>query len=165
MLIRSLIDCLFGTSESKSITEAGWDGRSIRLSYDRYQDLPHLLLKLLVVDPGYTHNSRPGISAVESVFPALDIIRRAGPPEINRDKIYLRVSAHLGSHIWHVRELAARTMCTLLIRDDWPIRIEELLLLATESSNRLHGTLLAIKFFVERRSTLKLPHLICEWKP
>jgi hypothetical protein len=155
LLLRSLIDCLFGTSESKVITEAGWDGRSIKLSYDKYPALPELLLKLLDTQISSSDAlSTPTIGAVESVFPALDIIRRAGPPDVNRDEIYRRVSIHLGSKVWHVREIAARAICTLLLHDQWLSAVDELLKTCNGSVNRIHGVLMAVKFFLERRLSL-----------
>lgn len=147
-----MIDCLFGTSESKLITEAGWDGRSIRLSYDNYPALPELLLKLLNTEISVsTEVNKPIIGAVESVFPALDIIRRAGPPDSNREAIFDQVCKHLGSKVWHVREIAARTVCTLLMQDGWLNEIEKLMISCHESTNKAHGTLTAIRFFLERR--------------
>ncbi|KAL3417418.1 hypothetical protein PVAG01_11418 [Phlyctema vagabunda] len=157
LLLRSLIDCLFGTSESKIITEAGWDGRSIRLSYDKYPALPELLLKLLDTEvSGSAEVSVPTIGVVESVFPALDIIRRAGPPEAQRERIYSSVSTHLGSKVWHVRELAARTICTLMLHEEWLEVISELILSCDSSANRSHGVLLAVKFVLDRRLSLRL---------
>lgn len=155
LLLRSLIDCLFGTSESKSVTEAGWDGRSIRLSYENYPSLPELLLKLLDTDTSTsTASSAPQIGAVESVFPALDIIRRAGPPSTHRADIYRCVSMHLGSKIWHVREIAARTICTLFLHQNWLQDSLALISTADETMNRTHGVLLAVKFILERRLSL-----------
>jgi len=155
LLLRSLIDCLFGTSESKAITEAGWDGRSIRLSYDRYPSLPELLLKLLDTNTsGSEIILGPVIGAVESVFPALDIVRRAGPPPTHHDEIFTLVSMHLGSRIWHVREIAARTICTLLLHDDWLSAVMGLIDSSHQSSNHLHGVLMAVRFILERRLEL-----------
>jgi hypothetical protein len=155
LLLRSLIDCLFGTSESKAITEAGWDGRSTRLSYDRYPSLPGLLLKLLDTD---TRSSAtldvPTIGAVESVFPALDIIRRAGPPPTYRDEISRLVSMHLGSQVWHVREIAARTICTLLLHPEWLSSVVALIQSAHQSVNHFHGVLIAVRLILERRLEL-----------
>ena len=154
-MLRSLIDSLFGTSESKVFTEAGWDGRSIRLSYDRYPSLPELLLKLLDTSTSQTEAIRaPTIGAVESVFPALDIIRRAGPPPTHRDKIFKIVARHLSSRIWHVREIAARTTCTLLLQEDWLSRVMLLIENLQPSTNQLHGTLLTIKLTLDRRLEL-----------
>lgn len=154
-MLRSLIDCLFGTSESKSVTEAGWDGRSVRLSYERYPSLPELLLKLLDTDIDTSESSNsPLIGAVESVFPALDIIRRAGPPATHRDEIYKCVASHLGSKIWHVREIAARTICTMMLRETWLQDVLDLIGNSNRSANSLHGALMAVKFVLERRFEL-----------
>lgn len=152
LLLRSLIDCLFGTSESKLIQEAGWDGKSIRLSYDKHPTLPLLLLKLLDIDTNVSAISEaPVIGVVESVFPALDIIRRAGPPPANRAEVYRCVSMHLGSKLWHVREIAARTICTMLFHENWLDAILELVKMSESSINHLHGVLMAVKFTLERR--------------
>jgi hypothetical protein len=155
LLLRSLIDSLFGTSESKVFMEAGWDGRSIRLSYDRYPSLPELLVNLLNTSTSHTEAIRaPTIGAIESVFPALDIIRRAGPPPTHRDKIFGLVSKHLGSRIWHVREIAARTLCTLLLQENWISDMISLIEGLGQSANTAHGILLAVRFTLDRRLEL-----------
>lgn len=153
--MRSLIDCLFGTNESKAVTEAGWDGRSIKLSYDRYPTLPELLLGLLKSNTSGSESlSATAIGSVESVFPALDIIRRAGPPNLHRDEFFRYVSLHLGSKIWHVRELAARTICTLMLHQNWLSAVLKLMGDFCASTNRLHGILIAVKLILERRLEL-----------
>ncbi|RFU34981.1 hypothetical protein B7463_g1379, partial [Scytalidium lignicola] len=158
LLFRSLVDSLLGISERKSAIESGWDGRSIRISYDEYPSLPQLLLKLLKTGIASSETTilSTSTSAAESVFPALDIIRRAGPPDIYGEEIYNCVSTHLGSSVWHVREIAARTICTMLLHKDWQMSIVELLKTSGSSTNRLHGVLLAIKFTLERQ--LQLDH-------
>lgn len=149
--MRSLIDCLFGTSESKAVTESGWDGRSTRLAYESYPALPQLLLDLMApsVDKQADIGS-PHIGAVESVFPALDIIRRAGPPSSLRKEIFSRIKAHLGSKMWHVRDIAARTVCTILLHDRWFTGLVELLNTCSESANEVHGVLMTAKYLLER---------------
>ena len=158
LFLRSLIDCLFRTSESKIVTEAGWDGKSIRLSYDQYPSLPELLVKLLHSDTNSSATSTTtlieSVESVESVFPSLDIIRRAGPPAIYRDEIFQRLSTHLESKIWHVREIAARTICTMMLHTDWLQDVLHLISSIGTSANRSHGTLMAIKFILERRLKL-----------
>lgn len=151
LLLRSLIDTLFGTTESKSTQETGWDGKTLRLSYTKYSALPPILLSLLqsgeqAMEPGTLTQS----SAAESVFPALEIIRRAGPPESNREELYGYITKYLGSRQWHVREIAARTLCSFLVSEDWLIAVQGLLGESRGSANKLHGTLLTIKFFLER---------------
>jgi hypothetical protein len=155
LLLRSLIDCLFGTSESKLITEAGWDGKSIRLAYERYPALPEILLSLMATQTTQPMaRASPQIGAVESVFPALDIIRRAGPPKRLREEIHACIKSHLGSSIWHVRDIAARTICTLLLDERWLEGLTELLETCSNSSNQVHGVLLATKYLLERRLEL-----------
>ncbi|QSZ28922.1 hypothetical protein DSL72_003429 [Monilinia vaccinii-corymbosi] len=152
LLLRSLIDCLFGTNENKASIEAGWDGRSTKLSYEKYPELPEILLKLLDKETlGTDDTNTPAIGAIESVFPALDIIRRAGPPVMLRKEIKKKVSIHLGSKFWHTRELAARTMCTFMLNEGWLIDLENLLKKANASNNYTHGVLMTINFVLERR--------------
>ncbi|PQE06896.1 HEAT repeat protein [Rutstroemia sp. NJR-2017a BVV2] len=160
LLLRSLIDCLFGTSESKIYIEAGWDGRSTKLSYEKYPALPELLLSLLDNNNSRQINAS-AIGAVQSVFPALDIIRRAGPPMVLRNEIETGVAAHLGSKVWHIRELAARTMCTFMLHNGWLPALKILLATSNTSTNHTHGVLMTVKFLLERRLALfaSLPNI------
>ncbi|KAI9731269.1 MAG: hypothetical protein M1818_007894 [Claussenomyces sp. TS43310] len=159
ILLRSLIDCLFGTNESKTVTEAGWDGKSIRLSYDRYPALPELLLKLLKLNLEDGPLRVPVIGAVESVFPALDILRRAGPPVAQRKEILDSVSAHLDSKVWHIRDIAARTIATLLLHDNWLADLLPLLDGRGACVNRQHGILVSLKYVLERHLELGTSNL------
>ncbi|RYC66047.1 hypothetical protein CHU98_g141 [Xylaria longipes] len=82
-----LIDNLFGTNENKLAMEAGWDGRTVRISYHKFEALPSLLVNLLELGKK-SSGITMGTQTAEAVFPALDIIRRAGPPEGYRQKLY-----------------------------------------------------------------------------
>lgn len=154
LLLRSLIDCLFGTSDSKTAIEAGWDGKSIKISYDKYPTLPELLVKLLSEEVSPHAQSRPDISTIESVFPALDIVRRAGPPSSQRDEIYRLVITHLGSKVWNVREMAAHTLSVLAPQERWATTARELLETQRVSHNLRHGSLMALRFILERQSAM-----------
>ncbi|KAI1754344.1 putative death-receptor fusion protein-domain-containing protein [Xylaria castorea] len=149
LLLRSLIDNLFGTNENKLAMEAGWDGRTVKISYRKFEALPSLLVNLLELGQK-SSGITMGTQTAEAVFPALDIIRRAGPPEGYLQKLYDIISWYLGSHIWHVREIAARTLCSLLLTSAWLQSIELLITGTGESSNKLHGALLTIRFLLER---------------
>ncbi|TPX10842.1 uncharacterized protein E0L32_008231 [Thyridium curvatum] len=158
LLLRSLIDNLFGTGESKAQLETGWDGKTVRISYVKYPKLPDVLASLLKPVRGNLDLDLEKRIA-ESVFPALDIIRRAGPPASHREELYEYISEYLGSHLWHVREIAARTICSFLIHQDWVAALAQLLERSTGSTNRLHGTLLAVEFVVERLAQLSVDDL------
>ncbi|KAH6849766.1 putative death-receptor fusion protein-domain-containing protein [Chaetomium sp. MPI-CAGE-AT-0009] len=153
LLLRSLLDCLLGTGESKASIESGWDGRSVRISYNKYPTLPGVILGLLrSADETLDQTSQPG--AAEAVFPALDIIRRAGPPEEHRSELQKHIEGYLGSRLWHVREIAARTLCSFLLQQEWAQEIGRLLGESGSSTNRLHGALLTARFVVERKAEL-----------
>lgn len=147
--MRSLIDNLFGTNEGKTLMEAGWDGRTTKIAWHKYKNLPAVIVNLL--ESGQqTANSAKSTATAESVFPALDIIRRAGPPEEFKDLLFGLVARYLGSPIWHVREIAARTLCSFLLKPDWIQRIRELLKDSVSSANKLHGAFLTLKSLLER---------------
>ncbi|TDZ18524.1 Uncharacterized protein Cob_v008660 [Colletotrichum orbiculare MAFF 240422] len=163
LLLRSLLDNLFGTNESKAALEAGWDGRTTRLQYHKFPILPGVLLNLLRSGREVMKPSTSTIAA-ESVFPALDIIRRAGPPEASRDELFGLVVGYLGSPVWHVREMAARALCSFLLRDqDWVATAEKIINDAlaepANRNNRLHGSLLTLKAVFERLSDVSPKNL------
>lgn len=155
ILLRSLIDCLFGSHESKITMEAGWDGKANRIAYHRYPSLPTVLLNLLKSGHQIMAPSASSSAAAESVFPALDIIRRAGPPELLRDELQGHIAKYLASPVWHVREIAARTLCSCLLHDSW---LDAITSLAAESvrsqignaQNHAHGVLLTLKYVIDR---------------
>ncbi|OBT50818.1 hypothetical protein VE04_08320 [Pseudogymnoascus sp. 24MN13] len=154
ILVKALLDCMLGTSDNKAATEAGWDGRSIRISYDRYKGLPEVLLRLLKID-----SSIP--AQTNLVFPALEFARRVGPPEKNRaefrEEFYNSVIKHLNCPIWIFRDLAARTASTFLLEDNWKAPIIELLESKSFSTNGLHGIFLLIRYLIEKRLDLDKP--------
>ncbi|KAK6207536.1 HEAT repeat protein [Colletotrichum tabaci] len=159
LFLRSLLDNLFGTNESKATLEAGWDGKTTRLQYHKYPILPSVLLNLLRSGREVMKPTTLGSTiAAESVFPALDIVRRAGPPDASRDELYDLVAGYLASPVWHVREMAARALCSFLLKDDdWvaaAAAIVDASLAAVPASrnNHIHGALLTVKAVFERLS-------------
>ncbi|KAK1971837.1 hypothetical protein LY78DRAFT_688694 [Colletotrichum sublineola] len=159
LFLRSLLDNLFGTNDSKAALEAGWDGKTARLQYHKYPVLPGVLLNLLRSGREVMKPTTLGSTiAAESVFPALDIVRRAGPPDASRDELYGLVAGYLASPVWHVREMAARALCSFLLKDeDWIAAaaaiVDDALAAAPASrNNHIHGALLTIKAVFERLS-------------
>ncbi|KAL7821559.1 putative death-receptor fusion protein domain-containing protein [Trichoderma aethiopicum] len=166
IFLRSLIDSLFGSQESKAMIEAGWDGKANRIPYHRYPNLPTVLAGLLKSGHKMV-TSTNATSSAESVFPALDIIRRAGPPDLLRDEIQVHVAAYLSSPVWHVREIAARTLCSCLLHDKWLVVMQELVLKSLSDrsingQNHVHGVLLSLKFLIERFSEVAPDRLLAD---
>lgn len=161
LFLRSLSNCLFGSHESKSTIEAGWDGKANRIAYHRYPSLPGVLVNLLkaggqqMMEATTMATTITTSAGAEAVFPALDIVRRAGPPDMMREELQGHIATYLASSVWHVREMAARTLCSCLLDEQWLVSIDALLIqaLADESpnaNNRVHGVLLVLKFVFER---------------
>ncbi|RDA82626.1 hypothetical protein CP532_1220 [Ophiocordyceps camponoti-leonardi (nom. inval.)] len=146
MLLRSLVDCLFGSHESKAMIETGWDGKANRLAYHRYPGIEAGLRDVLV----------SGHETLEGGISVLEIIRRGGPPESLRDEIEAEVREYLACSFWQVRELAARTLCSCLLsnRQQWLPFMQGLLEKALERGgpNLVHGILLTFKAIIERLS-------------
>jgi hypothetical protein len=140
-----------GTGESKFVTESGWDGHTIRISYSKYPSLPGVLVNLLKSAGSSITPGLQSSAAAEAVFPVLDIIRRAGPPDECREELFGYIKEYLGSQLWHVREIAARTICSFLLQGGWVDTVEGLLGSSRHSANRLHGALLTTKLIVERK--------------
>lgn len=162
ILLRSLIDCLLGTGESKHVTESGWDGHTIRISYSKYPTLPGVLVNLLKSAGSSIAPGLQSSAAAEAVFPVLDIVRRAGPPDECREELFGYIKEYLGSQLWHVRDVAARTVCSFLLQGAWVDTVEELLSSSRSSANRLHGALLTTRFIVERKLEMDRDALLGE---
>jgi hypothetical protein len=168
ILLRSLADTLFGSHESKSMIGAGWDGKANRIPYHKYPTLPSMLVNLLrsgheMMSP--TAATATGTVGAESVFPSLDIVRRAGPPDVLREELQAHIAKYLASPVWHMREMAARTLCSCLLHDKWLQVIRSLVKEASQDQarntlNYMHGILLALKCVFDRLSEVALDQLI-----
>ena len=154
MLLRALVDRLFGTNES---TKQEVDGptQSSKLSWDRYPQLPFLLISML--EPGKTESNGPGLAvssehsteSIHAVLPALEIVRRAGVPNKHGQIFRSLINLHMASRIWHVRHLAARAFLTLVNANQWVVEALRLLQPTWKSQNELHGRLLAVKYCLD----------------
>ena len=126
----------------------------MKLSYDKYPDLPLLLTTLLNSDISTAASAN---TSLESVFPALDIIYRAGIPSSYLGDMQHCISRHLGNRVWNVREMAARTI-SAITRGVW---VEETIRLfqgiqEDTSLNHLHGILMTVKDILDRQKALDI---------
>src|SRR5436309_8540458 len=128
MLFRALADRLFGTNEPRNKGDIKADSVVTRLSYDKYPGLPGLLKKLLDQSRDcsspigwelHTAGTAPEFGAPESVFPAMDIIRRAGSPKANDAGLRESILFYMERKIWHIRDMAARTFGSLINRREF----------------------------------------------
>jgi hypothetical protein len=163
MLFRALIDRLIATNATghRDDVSVDWSRGSSRISYDKYSSLSSLLPRLLQEQPGEESrtSSQPNLGlehSVQMVFPALDLLRRAGPPRELYDELKALVLNQLSNPVWHIRDLAARTYATFVSLDGNATpdsTVQELRHLGPancRSQNGIHGRLLAIRYIVEK---------------
>ncbi|EKG10898.1 Armadillo-like helical [Macrophomina phaseolina MS6] len=147
MLFRALIDRLLGSSTTQNWKET--DRLKItRLSYKKYPNLLDIIVQLL------TPRRQGGLSeltntALEGVFPAFQILQRARPPVERRAEIQGLVFNLTSSSHWHVRDMAARTLATLLSAEERVEWILALLEVQFVKQNALHGILSSVKYLVK----------------
>jgi hypothetical protein len=156
MLFKALIERLLGSDEAQDWKEQE-RAKTSRFSFDNYPSLVGILQSLLDPDgplkksldaPG--SNSPMDLHGAEGVFPALQILRQASPPEEHRRAFVASVQQLLGSPHWHLRDMAARTATTLLRSNELSDTIEALLTRSDEPVNSRHGSLLYAKFVLRK---------------
>ena len=85
----------------------------------------------------------------------MDIIRRAGPPEEFRDELYSYTAKYLASPVWHVRDIAARTLCSYLLHPGWLDAVEDIIrdsaaVVGPNRRNAVHGAFLLLKSIIQK---------------
>lgn len=168
MLFKALADRLFGTNESRN-KDTKENSKTTKFLYNKHPNLPELLKNLLrqpTVLSSPTEPDDQGVSTVpglgppEAVFPAMDIIRRAGLPRANDAELRESILFYMGSEIWHVRDMAARTFCSLVKRERFVEEVSYLINLPWVSNNALHGQLLCARYLLQAY----LPHNSTQWR-
>ncbi|KAL1605095.1 hypothetical protein SLS60_004638 [Paraconiothyrium brasiliense] len=152
MLFKALIERLLGSDEAQDWKEREMT-RTSRFSYDNYPSLVSIIKDLLNPEGPLKQsldtpesNSPMDLHGAEGVFPALQILRQAMPPEDYRITILQSVTKLLSSPHWHMRDMAARTITALYRPSELLTGVKWLLDNFEESSNAKHGKLLCIKY-------------------
>ena len=154
MLFKALIERLLGSDEAQDWKEREMT-RTSRFSYHNYPALVGMIKDLLnpegplkeSLDTPET-NSPMDLHGAEGVFPALQILRQAMPPEEERMTILQSVTSLLSSPHWHLRDMAARTVTALYKSSELLTGVKWLLDNFEDASNAKHGKLLCIKYCV-----------------
>ncbi|KAH9867871.1 hypothetical protein IAQ61_007175 [Plenodomus lingam] len=153
MLFKALIERLLGSDEAQDWKERDRTKTS-RFSYDFFPALPKMLSDLLdhngplkqSMAGTLDSNSPFDLHGAEGVFPALQILRQARPPQEHLDVIQNAVTELLSSPHWHLRDMAARTVVSMRATSQlYAVKISLLSTLPI-STNRQHGVLLAVKY-------------------
>jgi hypothetical protein len=149
MLFSSIVNNLTGADD-------GFYDYPTRLSWNSYPGLAQLLLRLLArgeKPDELTKQNEPQIgSDVQRVYLALDLLRRAGPPEDYENRILSQLVHNFDFADWQLREASAQLYGAILHnRKEWYGAIEKLLKSKTTSANESHGILLTVGFVLKYR--------------
>jgi hypothetical protein len=154
MLFKALIERLLGGAEAQDWSESLF-AKASRFSYSNYPNLIGILASILDKKGSPTDKQVDGTASqalltTEAVFPALQILQQAPPPETYRNAIHNSVLRLSKSTQWHLRDMAARTLASLLRPAE---RLEMVMILFTTretSLNAAHGTLLCLKHILKK---------------
>ncbi|ORY10759.1 putative death-receptor fusion protein-domain-containing protein [Clohesyomyces aquaticus] len=156
MLFKALMERLLGSGEAQDWKESE-QASSSRFSFVNYPNLAGILSNMLnnghvsmsTAEPG-AKGSPLDLHGAEGVFPALQILRQAPPPEAERASIVKSVLRLTGSPHWHLRDMAARTYVGLHKPDEYYPQIQTLLWRVEGPNNTQHGLLLCVKYMTKK---------------
>jgi hypothetical protein len=156
MLFKALIERLLGSDEAQDWKDQD-RSKTLRFSYSNYPSLLDMLSKLL--DPSgpvqqsmeaTTENTPMDLHGAEGVFPALQILRQAPPPDSHRSLITRSIFHLLGSPHWHLRDMAARTIVSFYRPHEYPDAISTIGRMLEENYNSQHGLLLTLNYLLRK---------------
>ncbi len=156
MLFNALIERLLGdeTQDWKDQERS----KTSRFSYYAYPNLAGILSDLLTSPERMKQSNQEtadtssplDLHGAEGVFPALQILRQARPPEEILESISKSVEVSLGSPHWHLRDMAARTVVSMRLPSELFEAGLSQLSNIPQSENARHGTLLCVKYTFQR---------------
>lgn len=155
MLFRALLSRLNGGSDTASTRVSSLHRRFSSLAYEKYQNLPGLILRLLsqasIQRPDNLLNSNYSeacLKHAQRVFPVLEIVERFGLPFEYREEIQYLIWQQMEGPIWALREKAAKTLSLVIGGENFISELFNLLKDSRKSQNNLHGRLMCARFIV-----------------
>lgn len=153
MLFKALLKRLNGGTDTSSTRASSAHRRFSQLTYEKYPNLPNLLLRLLRQTPSHTQaddrKSHPTMEA-HWVFPAIEVIERSGLPSQHRNEFLDALRYYNDSPDWSIREKAAKALSLIVDENRVVEEVKSLLTPNWESQNALHGRLLCLRFLLAR---------------
>ena len=152
MLFKALLKRLNGGTDTSSTKASSSHRRFSQLTYQKYPNLPKLLLRLLCPTPTDQSSSRdlhPMIQA-HRVFPALEVIERSGIPPQDRSPFLDALHHYNESPDWSIREKAAKALSLIVDEGSIVKEVRSLVVPNWKSENELHGRLLCLRFLLAR---------------
>lgn len=168
MLFRALSSRMHGGTDAASTRISSNHRRFSKLVYEKYQNLPELILGLLISrlkETGHMNGeSRLLAHSLEAqrVLPALEIIERSGLPSKNTADIQYFLRQHMRSPIWAIREKSAKTLAAVVQDGDLVAEIQDFLRAGRTGQNALHGSLLCVRYMTARLGSFSIGTLTIE---
>ncbi|KAI4198847.1 MAG: hypothetical protein LQ350_004996 [Teloschistes chrysophthalmus] len=159
MLMKALITRLNDGTNANSTKASSSHRRLSTLVYEKYPNLPNLILQLLTIDDEIEAQSLQAaavgmpeslILRAQRVFPALEMIEQSGIPERHRGQIRQAVWSHLEGMVWPIRDKAAKALSYLPAHDEIEREMESSLQMPWSTQNALHGRLLYLRHLFAR---------------
>ena len=153
MLFKALLKRLNGGTDTSSTKASSSHRRFSQLAYEKYPNLPDLLLGLLrrtpiqIVVSGKASN--PTMQA-HRVFPALEVIERSGIPSQQQGRFLDALQYYNESPDWSIREKVAKALSLSVSENRIIEEVTTLLAPSWKNQNALHGRLLRLRFLLAR---------------
>ncbi|KAL8732092.1 MAG: hypothetical protein Q9166_003046 [cf. Caloplaca sp. 2 TL-2023] len=158
MLLKALITRLNDGTNTLSSKAPSSHRRLSSLVYDKYKNIPDLLLRLLALEDmtecektlRQENVTDTLVLRAQRVFPALEIIEQSGIPRKYQTEIRQAVWSHLEGSVWPIRDKAAKALSYFPYSEDIPFEIRRCLQDPWSTQNALHGRLLYLRHLVSR---------------
>lgn len=148
MLFKALLRRLNGGTDATSTKVRSSHHQSSQLVYEKYPNIPALVLRLLRDE---TFPDEGPVVQAHKVFSALEIIERSGVPNRYQVEITKALWQHAESRDWSIREKAAKALSYVLSDKDLYAEASAILDPSNwPSQNALHGRLLCLQFLLAR---------------
>lgn len=165
MLFKALLKRLNGGTDTSSAKTSSSHRRFSQLTYEKYSNLPDLLLRLLRRTPIQTQVTGrelyPTMQA-HRVFPALEVIERSGIPSQHQGPFRDALQYYNESPDWSIREKAAKALSLIVDERSIVKEVTGLLSPNWRSQNALHGRLLRLRFLIARNEAPLYGELLSE---
>ncbi|KAI4087710.1 MAG: hypothetical protein LQ344_006595 [Seirophora lacunosa] len=160
MLLKALITRMNDGTNTASSKVSSSHRRLSTLVYDKFQNVPDLLLRLLNHDDTLTQESplaqsraalpHNSVLQAQQVFSALEIIEQSGIPKRHESEIWRAVWSHVEGPVWAIREKAAKALSHLPVSNDIEQEVQRCLQDTWSTQNALHGRHLYLRFLFAR---------------
>lgn len=150
MLMKALLNRINGGTDTSSTRASSSYRRFSKLIYEKFPNLPTLILTLLRPQEDSSSHGEAAILHAQRVFPALEMVQRFGLPMERFQDIKEAMTHHSEGPNWSLREKAAKALSSIVQKSDFCNEINKLLSAGYHSHNTLHGRLLCVGGIVGR---------------